>query len=294
VRGAFESLARVAYHADWPARVWARVPGSANVRVIERSLPMLPRGAKPIRVGFASDLHFGPTTPESVLVAAARALSQARLDVLLLGGDYVFLDATKSRVAALAAWVESIPARIKLAVLGNHDLWAEHDRIEGALRDGGARVLVNEHASLDAGGQTVVVGLDEPWTGRADVGALSAAGDAQAMVVLCHSPEAVPMTRDALAARPSPVRALYLCGHTHGGHVATPWGPVVVPGRFGRAHPSGPYTFPELSLFVSRGVGATEVAMRLFAPPDVLVLSLVAAESSVELTKITSPTGPPL
>lgn len=284
-RGAIESSLRVLYRGDWPARVWGLVPGACKLRVIERREPLLAPGAPPLRVGFASDLHLGPTTPPAVLDAAMRALAHAKLDVLLLGGDYVFLDATADKARTLAELIERVPARVKLAVLGNHDLWTKHALLEDALRRAGARVLVNETAQLPSPHEDVfVVGLDEPWTGHADARAFDPLPPDATVIVLCHSPEAMPLARRALAARersaparePQVRRALYVCGHTHGGHVALPWGPIVVPGKIGRQHHAGQYSFDELTMHVSRGVGATEVATRTFAPPDVLVFELHA------------------
>ncbi len=78
-------------------------------------MALLAPSTPPLRVGFASDLHIGPTTPPGILDAAMRALAEAKLDVLLLGGDYVFLDATPKKAQRLAALIERVPARLKLA-----------------------------------------------------------------------------------------------------------------------------------------------------------------------------------
>jgi predicted MPP superfamily phosphohydrolase len=84
-------------------------------------------------------------------------------------------------------------------------------------------VLVNDSTRLSSPHADVaVVGLDEPWTGRVDAArAFEGAGGASAMVVLCHSPDGVPDALAALGGAPE-TPALYVCGHTHGGHVATP------------------------------------------------------------------------
>ena len=133
-RGAVESCLRVVYRGGWPARVWGAVPGRCRVRIARVALPLRPAGAAPLRLGFASDLHIGPTTPPALLDAAFDALARARLDVLLLGGDYVFLDADDAVASRLAALVTRVPARRKLAVLGNHDLWTNHGVLERAWR----------------------------------------------------------------------------------------------------------------------------------------------------------------
>lgn len=274
-RGAVESILRAAYAFDWPARAWALVPGACEVRVERRTLRVLPPRMPSLRIAFASDLHLGPTTPDAILVCAQDILRAARPDVLLLGGDYVFLDATPAKAARLGAFVENVGARRAFAVMGNHDLWTEHELLERALERAGAQVLVNEGVRFEGAHAAIVLGgLDDPWTGAPDAErAFRALRDGDVAIALAHAPEALPMVQ--------PFRPVVLfCGHTHGGHVALPGGvPIVVPGPIGRAHHAGWYHFgtstTTTTMVVSRGLGGIEVAFRTFAPPDVVVVDLV-------------------
>jgi predicted MPP superfamily phosphohydrolase len=227
-------------------------------------------------VGFVSDLHIGPTTPRPLLDAAFAHLASARLDVLLLGGDYVFLDATEAKARELASWVQEVPAKRKLATLGNHDLWTRHAVIEHALERAGVELLVNRSTPLDAGAFHVV-GLDEPWTGHMNpTSAFRGTEGAEALLVLCHSPDGLPETRSVVERMAPQPATLYVCGHTHGGHVATPWGALIVPGPMGKRYPAGLHRVGGVHLHVSRGVGGIEVPIRTYARPDVVVFDLVA------------------
>src|SRR5438270_4057171 len=78
-RGVLELALRGAYRGDWPARIWAKVPSSCDVRVVRRTIPLLPPGAAPVRFVFISDIHIGPTTPPALLDAAFDALARAEL-----------------------------------------------------------------------------------------------------------------------------------------------------------------------------------------------------------------------
>lgn len=263
LRGVVEGALRVAYAGDWPARARARVPGACVVELRQASVDVAGEGAD-LRVAFASDLHLGPTTPSAVLDRAFALLAAARPDVLALGGDYVFLDATDEKARELARRVDAVPARLKVAVLGNHDLWAEHPLLERALAGVGVRVLVNEAITID---DVAILGVDDPWTGDCDAERALEGARASARIAVAHAPEALP----ALAGR---VDAL-LCGHTHGGQIALPGGrPVVVPGRVGRRFPHGTHVVDGTTLIVSRGVGAVELPMRTFAPADVVLLTV--------------------
>jgi predicted MPP superfamily phosphohydrolase len=225
-----------------------------------------PAGMRPLRIAFASDLHAGPTTHSTVLDDAFATLASLAPDVLLLGGDYVFLTADHiGEVADRLARVPRPPLGT-FAVMGNHDLWADDAAISRALETAGARVLVNERVVLPAPFEHITLaGLDDPWTGiRAQPPFLD--GDL-VRVLLVHAPEAM-LEVDATAFD------LALCGHTHGGHIALPGGvPILVPGPASRRYAHGRYDLPG-TLIVSRGIGSTEVALRLNADPDVLLVEL--------------------
>ena len=265
-------MLRAGYRGDWPARAWARVPGSCDVERTDVAVTMLAGASAPLRIGFVSDVHIGPTTPPRLLHRAFDELARARPDLLLLGGDYVFLDADEARARTLSDLVRSVPCARKLAVLGNHDLWTRHGLLERALERAGVEVLVNRSTAVGAGALHVV-GLDDPWTGTPDVrAAFEEAHDARALVVLCHSPDGLPLiARDSGPPRPT----LFVCGHTHGGHIATPWGPIVHAGAAcSRKYSRGRHRVDGVDLYVSRGVGGIELPVRTFARPEIVVFSV--------------------
>jgi predicted MPP superfamily phosphohydrolase len=270
LRGLAETALGVVYARDWPARVWNRVPAATRVRRVEQAIDVGRPGRAPLRLAFASDLHIGPLTPPRLLDEAFAALAAWSPDVLLLGGDYVFLDVTRAMAQRLTELVAMVPARTKLAVLGNHDLWTDHAVIERALERGGVRVLVNESVRLPAPHDDVaIVGVDEPWSGSPDPKRAFAAADPEAPVriALAHAPEGIPMISGRGA-------RLMLCGHTHGGQVALPSGPVVVHGPYGRKYPSGLYDVGGMQVYVSRGLGTVDVPLRVYAAAEVALFTL--------------------
>ena len=221
-------------------------------------------------MAFVSDIHVGPTTPLELLQRVFELVRDQQPDVLLLGGDYVYLEAEPRRMAVLGSLVRSVGAPVTLAVLGNHDLWTRDEHIVEALSKAGARVLVNEVFAFPAPwADVVVVGLDDPWTGRRDPEAVAAGLETRPFrIVLCHSP-------DGLSLLAGQRFDLFLAGHTHGGQIATPWGPIVLPhGRMCRAYPSGLARFESGLVYVSRGIGTVELPIRTFSPPDILLLEL--------------------
>jgi hypothetical protein len=263
------ALARV-YRGGWSARAVHRAGLQARVRtcVHRVACDRWPSGVRPLRIAFASDLHAGPTTHPSLFDEAVHAIEASKPDVVLLGGDYVFMDARE--IDVLASRLARLRATFaRFAVMGNHDLWADDARIARALEGAGYRVLVNEAAHLPPPFDHVsICGLDEPWTGSPDARA-TFAGARDVRVLLVHAPSGLLLAKGERF-------DLAMCGHTHGGHIALPFGvPIVSPGPLSRRYPHGAHVLDGgATLIVSRGIGATEIALRLFADPDVRVVDL--------------------
>lgn len=268
-RAASEWILARAWRGGWTASLVRQIGLQPAVVTCEHrvSSARWPEAVRPLRIAFASDLHAGPTTHPTLLADAARALRAAAPDVLLLGGDYVYLHS--EGIHGLMEHLADLPAPFgRFAVFGNHDLWGDDPAVRKALERGGFRVLVNENVSLPAPFEHVsICGLDDPWVGAPDA-CTTFHGARDVKVLLMHAPEGL-LT---VGARHFDVA---ICGHTHGGHIALPGGiPIVAPGPLSRQYSHGAYDVGGRTLIVSRGIGGTESALRLFADPDVRVVTL--------------------
>ena len=265
------TLADWTYRAGWLASVAHRAGLQGNVvtRTHSFALPR-PSDAPALRMVFASDFHAGPLTHPSVLDSACRAIAAARPDLLLLGGDFVFR--RSHDVDVLAARLGCIEAPLgRFAVLGNHDYLGEDQHIVDRLHAAGITVLDNRSCRLAPPHDDLwVCGLDDPIYGNPDASA--ALADAiGTRIVLMHAPDGLLQLRDTRF-------ELALCGHTHGGQVALPFGvPIVLPtGRLNRRYPHGEFTTDSGRLLVSRGIGCSGVPVRLFAQPEIHLCELRA------------------
>ncbi|MDQ1920143.1 metallophosphoesterase [Massilia pseudoviolaceinigra] len=223
----------------------------------------------PLRVGFVSDLHAGPTTHAGLFDLLRDQLLLLRPDVLLLGGDYVSFDARYvDRLRdVLTAYT---PALGTYAVIGNHDIRNGRESIETALRNMGAQVLVNRNMALPAPFDMVsVCGIDDPWTGNADA-ARTFSESRQVKLFLTHSP-------DGLMHLDKEVFDVAFAGHTHGGQVARRNGaPVLQPtGPLSRQYCYGEFAVPgNGTMIVSRGFGCTLIPLRINADPELAICTL--------------------
>ena len=270
-RARMDRLWRLLYTGGWARIVADLHPGSSHVEVVrhEVEVPSWPAGEPPLLVAMLSDLHAGPTTSRIALRRAFAATIDARPDVVLLGGDYVLLDA--SYIHELVPMIAGLRPRLGIfAVLGNHDLWEDDRLITSALSSIGVRILINESVRV---GPTQLVGLDDAWTGVTDCEkAFLGVPRSEPIIVLAHSPDSILSMHDRRF-------DVMICGHTHGGHICLPGGhPIIVPSITGRLFAKGRHVLITGGvLVVSRGIGGAELPFRAWAGPQVILVELKPA-----------------
>lgn len=274
IRSATERLLNAFLRGGHVARLSYRLGGLGRVRVTRYAVALAPerRLPRPLKIGFASDFHAGPTTDPRLFEDLRAALERERPDVLLLGGDYVAFDA--AYVTALEGFLHAVRAPYGIyAVMGNHDVWNGRARVEAALAAAGIEVLVNRGVRLPAPFDAVgICGIDDPWTGRPSVAAAFAGGGSDRIsIFLTHSPDGVGLL-DGQAFD------VGFAGHTHGGQIATPAGrPLFRPsGRASRHLTYGRYDVAGGPLLVSCGVGCSGIPLRLNADPELVICTLTA------------------
>ena len=267
-------LEAVLYFGGWPVRLARALGLRSSVKVTHHTISINHESASmpPLKLGYASDFHAGPTTDASVLLDACEQLRAASADVLLLGGDFVTL--LPEEIDWLAAELGNIPAPFgRFAVLGNHDWWSDASRIVRRLEAAGIQVLTNRNVQLEPPfGEVWICGVDDHSGGRPDAAAALTGADG-IRVVLMHAPS-------GLLDLGAEHFDLALCGHTHGGQLALPGGiPVVVPhGRLSRRYSRGRHELEAgRTLVVSVGVGCVVLPLRLFADPEIVVCTLTTA-----------------
>jgi uncharacterized protein len=117
-----------------------------------------------------------------------------------------------------------------------------------------------------------VAGIDDTWTGRADLDkTLARAGERDFTLLLAHDPEVFPRAA-ALGAD------LTLSGHTHAGQLAVPffvsrWNLARLVYRFSH----GVYRQGEKALYVNAGLGFTGPPVRIGARGEITHITLVRA-----------------
>lgn len=250
--------------------------GNCSLQTTETALvsPALPPAFDGLRIVELADLHgrvFGRGSRR--LLAAVR---RAEPDLICIDGD-LFDEHTD--LAMLPPLLRGLCAIAPVYyVTGNHEWRVPGLRgILAQMRTCGVTVLQDDWRVLRRGEDALIVaGTDDPCGPAerktpaeliADIRA--EAGEAAFLLLLTHRNDQLPQW-SALG-----VQAV-LAGHCHGGVVRLPF----VGGLFGTdrrlfpAWDAGLYRQGETALYVSRGLGYTNVHFRLFNRPEVAVIVL--------------------
>lgn len=250
--------------------------GNCSLQTTETALvsPALPPAFDGLRIVELADLHgrvFGRGSRR--LLAAVR---RAEPDLICIDGD-LFDEHTD--LAMLPPLLRGLCAIAPVYyVTGNHEWRVPGLRgILAQMRACGVTVLQDDWRVLRCGEDALVLaGTDDPCGPAerktpaeliADIRA--EAGEAAFLLLLAHRNDQLPQW-SALG-----VQAV-LAGHCHGGVVRLPF----VGGLFGTdrrlfpAWDAGLYRQGETALYVSRGLGYTNVHFRLFNRPEVAVIVL--------------------
>jgi len=286
---ALAGVAGVGYAAGYEVRAFV---------LRQAVVPVLPVGARPLRVLHLSDLHLVPKQHRKR--AWVSRLAELEPDLVVVTGDNLAaMDAVPAVLQAYAGLLD----RPGVFVLGSNDYWAPKPRnwsryligniggvSEAAIplptadlvrgfTDAGWVDLDNARTRFDVAGLDLeFVGVDDPHLGydRYEDVAGRAAADADLTIAVTHAPYR--RTLDAMTADGA---GLVIAGHTHGGQLCVPgFGALVTNCDLPRAQASGLSRWSvggeDAWLHVSAGLGTSPYApVRFACRPEATLLELV-------------------
>ena len=229
------------------------------------------RGLDGLRLAFLTDLHAGSFMNGDDLARICRRVADAAPHLVLFGGDLI-----NTRERELLLYREALaclrPPLGVFAVPGNHDhFWGPDVGLWTAfLQQHGVQVLLNRGVRLAWRGSPFwLCGVDDLTEGAPDLRAALAGRDAgEPAILLSHHPD---FFFEAAAADVD----LTLSGHTHGGQIRVFGVAPIHHSRFG--YEQGWFEEGASRLCVSRGVGVTVLPLRIAAPPEIPIVTLVRA-----------------
>lgn len=256
-------------------------PNDPKLVQIEIALERLPAVWDGLRVVQLSDFHYDAYFSVVPIRKAISVVNALRPDLVVLTGDFVTAqtfgrdhDQSSADVidpcASLLAQLQSPLG--SLAVLGNHDVISDHERIVRALETRGIPVLRNRSTAFARSGARLwFAGTDDVLEGHANLPlTLQGIPPEEPVILLAHEPDF------AIHAARFPVD-LQLSGHSHGGQIRLPLlGALALP-PLARRYPWGLHRIGGLTLYTNVGIGTIALPVRFLCPPEITLITLRAA-----------------
>jgi hypothetical protein len=228
----------------------------------------LPEVFSGYRVAFVTDIHAGIFFSIKRVDRLVEKINAENPDLVILGGDYVFLG--KNIVPELAQSLGHIQAPT-VAVMGNHDNWEDPEGIRKEFNDNGIEVLDNDGEWIGRKEERIrIAGVDDWQTSVSLLGrSLNGVEINDFTLLASHNPDVTYLLKEDNRID------LILSGHTHGGQISLfgLFSPLL-PISHGQDYASGWVENENFKLFVSRGVGDTILPLRFFAPPEWNIITL--------------------
>jgi len=220
-----------------------------------------------IRIVHLTDLHLSRALPWDYFVEVREAVRREVPDIIVITGDFI---SKSDNLDLMRDWLRDFPQAPlgTFAVLGNHDYWSRaSEAVKTTLAEHRIQWIAGrcEKLAVNANRSLVLCGTEKPWGPGAR---LEGRDPDDFVILLSHTPDEVYAT--------STQADIMLAGHCHGGQWRVPGlGSLVVPSRYGRRLDRGQFQIGKTRLFVSSGIGVDAPYLRLFCPPEIVVVDLI-------------------
>lgn len=229
----------------------------------------VPEGFNGKKIAFVSDVHCGKLfSPDRVrsVVSLTNALEP---DVIVLGGDYVFLAGEDIGECMSALGGLSAPLGV-YAVFGNHDAWENIPFMRKTCEEYWIKFIDNKGVWVGSDGARIRLGgVGDLWTNTQNLSATTnPVAEEDFVVLLSHNPQYADELNTSLV-------DLLLSGHTHGGQILPLR--LIAPymsGRLKQTFISGVYETEKTKIIVSNGVGTVFLPIRFMSRPEVVLVTL--------------------
>ena len=245
------------------------------IRSEKVSFSNLPNHLRGLKILHIADFHARHSQKKHINIWPY--LQGLQFDMAVFTGD-IILDRAKQlhpHMSDLQALAKRVPT---FYVDGNHEKYC-CNQVAKLLESAGVINLLNRSNNFVVRNSAVsVVGFREyeylSKRGFRDLETMSVnLSKSDFHIILCHQPQIFNLLDKRVKS------GLVLVGHTHGGQLRLPFMPTLyAPGQgvFPK-YGDGWYeneTNNQLKMFISRGVGATHFPLRMFNPPEVVVIEL--------------------
>ncbi|MGC9261206.1 MAG: metallophosphoesterase [Phycisphaerae bacterium] len=246
----------------------------AQVEYVELAVQHLPQVFSGLQILHLSDLHITRWTGE--LERWRGRIAPLSPDIAVITGDLGHRSwKWKKSLPNVQRLLSAIHAPLGIFfILGNHD----SPELGAALNAAGRRMLTNESVIIERAGQRfAIIGVAQHRRSDTDIPtAMQQVRPDDFKLMLLHYPDLI---HSAVAAGVD----VCLAGHTHGGQICFPDGsPIIGHDVLPPSMCTGLSRFGDTWLVVNRGIGKAGLRLRIFCPPQIMMLTLRSPEPDFE------------
>lgn len=251
-------------------------PGIRRVRTYDVTSPEIPYSFNGYRIAFVADMHYPSLFTDETLVSLGNVLRELNADLLLLGGDYQE-DCEHVEPLFKTMMESAAPHDGAFAVLGNNDWERCTDIIKTLMADYGITFVEDSCVRISRGGEHIsIAGAHNTFKPReTSPSPTIKEPDSDFVILITHTPD---YAEDQDISHAD----LALAGHTHGGQVTMmgAWAPVTA-SHYGQRFLKGlNWNSAGQPVITTTGIGTSRRAVRIFAPSEVILLTLHSTRTS--------------
>lgn len=228
-----------------------------------------------LRFVVLSDLHVR-TDEEAYLRRVVQLALAQKPDAVFLLGDYVNRQSDNLPLEKVEELLRPLMAVPCYAVLGNHDYSYGSGKIRRLFRRLNIPMMEGKVHELTSGsGKLHIAGARCMFT-FLHPGTIPKPRPGIPYILLSHSP--------AISCFAPQGTSLIVSGHTHGGQVCLPfYGAIRMPDyKVERDQCSGLQTIDNREVYISRGIGTSQIPVRYFCRPEMPVLEVCGRKAFTE------------
>ncbi len=247
-------------------------PYALEIETVEISSTHVGQAADGIRILMFADTHLGEFYDLEDFKTIIGKINEQDPDIVIFAGDLIdIFDEYSEGTEELSALLSEINAPYgKYCVFGNHDYGGGAERqYPQIMASGGFTLLLNEKHYIEELGINII-GIDDILIGYGDIGAAGLSETLLFNIVVAHEPD----TADAISAFDVD---LMLAAHTHGRQINIKYLDEYILPPYGKNYIAGRYDFESernMTLYVTRGIGMTQLPLRFNSNPELSVLVL--------------------
>jgi predicted MPP superfamily phosphohydrolase len=243
-----------------------------QIKEVQLKINNLPKAFEGWKIVQFSDVHLGFHYGVEDFQPVIKMINGLKPDVIFFTGDLIQIGNNEPEAAIpLLQSLKGIRGG-KWAVIGNHDFYTK-DKVIQVFQNSHFKVLENSHDFIESNQQRLyIAGIDDMMYGNPNIKkAVKGLTEQDCVLLLAHEPD---IADESIK---YPVSAQF-SGHSHGGQVRIPFYGPIIRQELARHYSDGFYQVGEkkMPLYVNRGIGTTDLAIRFFCRPEITVFHLTS------------------